>query len=215
MRCKVLACYTMADEIKKIIPLGMELELLPYALHKTPDKLRVQLQERIDADVEHDVLLFAYGLCSNGVANLHSERHTLVIPRVHDCISILMGSRKIYDEEFARAPASYYLSKGWIDQGAEPYAEFQVNSEKFGVEDAKWMNNVLYQHYQRIVFIHTGVGDSEHYTCYGRKVAEFISVPFEEREGSLRLLTKLVKGEWDQEFVVIPPGGIISQEDFR
>lgn len=214
MKASVLACNTMADEVQKVIPAGMDLEILPYALHRTPQKLKQELQQRIDADAGRDTILLAYGLCSCGVVNLHSGRHTLVIPRVHDCISLLMGAREIYDQEFARFPATYYLSKGWIDQGAEPYAEFLRYREEYGEEAARWIIQTQYNHYQRVVFIHTGVGETERYTTYARQVAEFIHVVYEERQGSLRLLEKLFRGEWDAEFVVTPPGRMVMQRSF-
>ncbi|MDQ7095120.1 DUF1638 domain-containing protein [Desulfosporosinus sp. PR] len=214
MKAKIFACYTMADEIRAILPPEIELELLPYALHRTPQKLQSELQERINADYDHDTLLFGYGLCSNGVVNLNSERHTLVIPRVHDCISILMGAREIYDKEFEQFPASIYLSKGWIDQGAEPLAEFKCYAETYGEENAQWMIDAQYKHYQRVVFIDTGVGCHEELTEYTRQVAKYLKVECEERKGSLRLLAKLLQGDWDDEFVVSLPGRIVINRSF-
>lgn len=214
MKLKVFACSTLADEIQKILPTNIALELLPYALHREPHKLQNELQQRIDADTEHDTLLFGYGLCSYGVVNLRSERHTLVIPRVHDCISILMGSRQIYDSEFQKCPGSIYLSKGWIDQGAEPLAEFKRYAETFGEENAQWMIDTQYSNYKRIVFIDTEVGNSEELANYSIEVAKYIKVDYQEQQGSSRLLEKLIQGDWDQEFVVTPPGRMVMQRDF-
>lgn len=214
MKAKVIACYTLADEIQKILPPEIDLELLPYALHREPQKLQFELQQRVDADTEHDTLLFGYGLCSYGVVNLHSERHTLVIPRVHDCISILMGARKIYDVEFAKYPGSIYLSKGWIDQGAEPLAEFKRYSETYGEENSQWMIDTQYSNYKRVVFIDTGVGNREELTNYSSEVANYIKVDYQEQQGSLRLLEKLIQGDWDEEFVVTPPGRMVMQRNF-
>lgn len=214
MKSKVFACYTLADEFQKILPPEIDLELLPYGLHREPQKLQVELQQRIDADIEHDTLLFGYGLCSYGVVNLHSERHTLVIPRVHDCISILMGARQIYDREFEKCPGSIYLSKGWIDQGAEPLAEFKRYAETYGEENAQWMIDAQYSNYQRVVFIDTGVGNSEELAKYSSEVAKYIKVDYQKQLGSWRLIQKLIQGDWDEEFVVNPPGRMVMQRNF-
>ncbi len=214
MKAKVLACYTLADEIQKMLPSDIDLELLPYALHREPQKLQFELQQRIDADTEHDTLLFGYGLCSYGVVNLHSERHTLIIPRVHDCISILMGAREIYNREFVKCPGTIYLSKGWIDQGAEPLAEFKRYAESFGEENSQWMIETQYSNYQRVVFIDTGVGNSEELAKYSSEVAKYIKVDYQEKQGSLRLIEKLIQGDWDEEFVVITPGRMVMQRSF-
>lgn len=214
MYAKVIACSTIADEIQKVLPVDMELDLLTYALHNTPQKLQMELQQRIDADRDHDTLLFGYGLCSYGVANLRSERHTLVIPKVHDCISLLLGAREIYDREFEQCPATYFLSKGWIDQRAEPYGEYLRYLEKYGEENAQWLINSQYANYKRVVFIHTEVEKMEGYVAYSKCVADFIKVTFEERQGSLRLLEKMFRGEWDEEFVVTMPGKMVLQLNF-
>jgi hypothetical protein len=214
MKAKVIACSTVADEIQKILPSDIDLELLPYALHREPQKLHYELQQRIDADTEHDTLLFGYGLCSNGVVNLCSDHHTLVIPKVHDCISILMGSRECYNSEFEKCPGTFYLSKGWIDQGAEPLAEFSRYSESYGEENAHWIIETQYHNYQRLVFIDTGVGIIEELAMYSREVAKYIKVDYQERPGSLRLLEKLIKGDWDKEFVVIIPGRKVMMQSF-
>jgi len=214
MNAKVFACSTLADEIQKILPSNIELELLPYALHREPQKLQFELQQRIDTDTEHDTLLFGYGLCSYGVVNLHSLRHTLVIPRVHDCISILMGSREIYNREFEKCPGTIYLSKGWIDQGAEPLAEFKRHTETYGEENSQWMIDTQYSNYKRVVFIDTGVGNTDELVKYSGKVAKYIKVDYQVQKGSLHMIEKLIQGDWDVEFVVTPPGRMVMQRNF-
>ncbi|MHB8076523.1 DUF1638 domain-containing protein [Desulfosporosinus fructosivorans] len=187
MKAKIFVCSTLADEVEKVLPEGMSCELLPYALHREPRKLNSELQARIDADQEHDTLLFAYGLCSNGVVNLHSKTHTLVIPRVHDCITLLLGSRQIYQQEFEKNPGTIYLSKGWIDQGGEPRAEFQKYCEKFGEENARYIIETEYHHYKRLVFIDTGVGDHEGLVEHSKQVAEFMGASFVEKTSTCPL----------------------------
>lgn len=121
---KILACRTLEDEILSILPSNTDADFLEYGLHNTPDKLRQELKQKIIESEGYETLLFGYGLCSNGVAGLKAEKQTFVVPRVHDCISLLLGSRKQYDEEFEHYPATYYLSKGWIKQKGDPMSSF-------------------------------------------------------------------------------------------
>ncbi|MGI6679237.1 MAG: DUF1638 domain-containing protein [Dehalobacterium sp.] len=129
---KIFACRTLEDEILEILPKDLDYEFLEYRLHRTPDKLRQELKKRIEEAAEYDTLLFGYGLCSNGVAGLNSEKHRMVVPRVHDCISLLLGSRNEYDAQFEQYSASYYLSKGWIKQKGDPMSEYNEFCDNYG-----------------------------------------------------------------------------------
>ena len=153
-------------------------------------------------------------MCSNGVVNLHSKTHTLVIPRVHHCISLLLGSRQIYQQEFDICPGTIYVNKGWIDQGGEPKAEFLKYSAKYGEESARYIIDTEYRHYKRLVFIDTGVGNYESLVEHSKQIAEFMGATFEERKSSCPLLERLVAGDWDKDFVVIPPRMMVTQESF-
>ncbi|WP_214658703.1 DUF1638 domain-containing protein [Candidatus Formimonas warabiya] len=210
---KIFACRTLEEEIREVLPANVDYEFLEYGLHNTPDKLRQELQKRIEEAEQYETLLFGYGLCSNGVAGLRSEKHTMVIPRVHDCISLLLGSRKRYDAEFEMYPGTYYLSKGWIKQKAEPLSGFHRYCEKYGEESARWIIAEEYKNYQRVAFIHTGTNNDE-YVKYGREVAKFLNVEFFEIEGSLYFFEQLVNGNWNKEFLIVPPGKNILINNF-
>ncbi|ATW25815.1 DUF1638 domain-containing protein [Candidatus Formimonas warabiya] len=210
---KIFACQTLEDEILEILPGNIDHEFLEYRLHRTPDKLRGQLKKRIEEAEEYDTLLFGYGLCSNGVAGLSSQKHKIVVPRVHDCISLLLGSRNQYDAQFEKHPATIYLSKGWIKQKGDPMSEFYEYCDKYGEDNARWLIEEEYKNYQRVVFIHT-VGDCDEDVKYSKEVAGFLKVKFCEVQGSLRYFERLVNGEWDTEFLVIPPGRTISLNHF-
>jgi len=81
---KIFACRTMEAEIREVLPEDVDCEFLEYGLHSYPDKLRQELQLKIEEAGEYDTLLFGYGLCSNGVTGLKSKHHTMILPRVHD-----------------------------------------------------------------------------------------------------------------------------------
>lgn len=209
----IVACKTLEDEIKAVNKENIDCIMLEYALHRVPDALRKELIKTIEGSEGYSTILFGYGLCSNGVANLGSHWHTCVVPKVHDCISILLGSRDLYDKEFAEHPATYYLSKGWIDQAAGPLDNYKEYLEKYDEKTAKWLIESQYANYKRVVFIHT-VPSADKYLEHAREVADFLNAKFEEREGSLDLLKKLMSGQWQREFVVTPPGQMILPRSF-
>ena len=209
----IVACKTLEDEIKAVNKDNIDTLMVEYALHMVPETLQKRLKGIVEEAKGYDAILFGYGLCSNGAANLGSREHTLIIPKVHDCISILLGSRSVYDKEFADFPATYYLSKGWIDQKAGPLDSYKEYVEKYGENTAKWLMEMAYANYKRVVYVHT-VEASGEYIEHAKEVADFLGVAFEEREGSLRLLEKLIAGDWDREFVVNPPGQVVMARSF-
>ncbi|MDW7740451.1 MAG: DUF1638 domain-containing protein [Bacillota bacterium] len=211
---KLFCCKTMMDEIARIKPDDILVEYIEYALHRNPDKLRAELQKRIDREEEADVLVFVYGLCSRGLDGLKARNKTLVIPRVHDCISILLGSRDKYQEEFEASPGTYYLSKGWIDQKADPYQEYEEYVDKYGEENAKWVIEQSYKHYKRLVFIDTKLPELDEYKEYAQKVARFMDVDYIWMQGQGDFFEKLVSGSWEKDFIVVNPGETSRYQDF-
>lgn len=211
--CKLIACRTLEDEIQSLIPPDLDCEYLEYALHNTPKILKEKLQEAFTADTDHDTILLGYGLCSNSVLDISSPRHRLVIPRVHDCISLFLGSRSRYDEEFKKVPATYYLSKGWIKQHGDPYSEYLKNCGIYGEEMALEFTKMMYANYQRVAYIHT-LGDDKADVEYSKEVADFLEVDFNELEGNMAIFQALISGEWDERFIIVEPGRAFEQEQF-
>ncbi len=213
-KVKLICCKTMMEEIETMKPEDLPVEYMEYALHRTPDKLRKELQRRIDEEEEADTLVFVYGLCSRGLDGLKSGDKTLVIPRVHDCISLLLGSRDKYSEEFESNPGTYFLSKGWIDQEADPYQEYQRYREQYGEENAQYIINESYKNYKRVAFIETDLPGLEKYEVYSREVADFLGAGYEKMTGKKSFFEKIVTCDWDKNFVVVPPGSVSRYQDF-
>ncbi|MFZ5436755.1 MAG: DUF1638 domain-containing protein [Bacillota bacterium] len=211
---RVLACHVLSDELLQVMPEGTRYEFLEYSLHRTPEELKRQLSRRIQEDTSTGCLALAYGLCSNGVAGITSPRHTIVIPNAHDCISLLLGDARRYLKEFSERPGTYYLSKGWIEHGGDPLSEYYRYEEKYGRQDALWVMEELYKNYRRLVFIDTGLPDLMPYRRHAQEAARFLKLEYEEVKGSASLLQRLVRQDWNEDFLVFRPGERISQVAF-
>jgi hypothetical protein len=212
----VIACPTVIEELRPLLPEGVETRILDFGLHITPDKLRQRLQNEIDAiDGKVDTVILGYGLCSNAVTGLRTQHSTLVIPRVDDCIAIFLGSRRAYREQSRQEPGTYYLTKGWIEVGDSPFDEHARLVERYGRERADRVMALMFKHYTRLAYINTGQTNQDHYRQRARQTAARFNLRFEEIPGSLKLIRKMVQGLWDDDFVVAPAGRVITFEDFQ
>src|SRR5512140_3266731 len=231
MRIKVIACEVMFREVCQCAAAAksvIDLTFVRRGLHDNPDRLRETLQAMIDAveESQDEAIAFGYGLCSNGLAGLRARGIPLVIPRAHDCITLLLGSREAYDELFSARPGTYYYSGGWIERGddrtprrAEDGAGLDVTFEelvaKYGRDNAEYLwefQATWMQHYTHATHIDTRLGDVEAYRAYTRGIAAQRGWEMEEAPGSLTLLQALLDGEWEAaRFLVVPPGHEVIQ----
>ena len=88
--------------------------------------MRKRLQEAIDQQsipAQYEAVLLGYALCGNGTAGLTAGTLPLVIPRAHDCIALLMGSRERYQNYFEQNPGVYFRSTGWLERGEDLHQE--------------------------------------------------------------------------------------------
>ena len=212
---KIIACQTVGEELKSLIPNGLDMIMLEYGLHNVPEKLHLQLQEAIDATSEEiETILLGYGMCANAVVGLNSRTFRLVIPKADDCITLFLGSQDAYLQQFKQSPGTFYLTKGWIECGEDPYTEYCAMREKYGHEKANRITKRYIANYTRLALINMGNCDSKAYRKYAKMVADHFNLNYEEIPGSNALLKKLVRGEWDQDFVVVPPGEIVRYKMF-
>jgi hypothetical protein len=94
---------------------------------------------------DFEAVLIGYGLCSNGIVGIRSNKYKLVIPRAHDCITFLLGSKEKYAKCFADMPGTFWYTMSWIECGAAAgsdylEAEIQYYKEKgYDDEDIEYL----------------------------------------------------------------------------
>jgi hypothetical protein len=212
---KIIACRVVIEEILPLLPEAVNYETLDFGLHVNPDELRKAIQAKIDASNNgKGMILLGYGLCSRAVVGLRSENCALVVPRVDDCIGIFLGSRQAYLRQMHAEPGTYYLTKGWIEAGHNPFGLYNQMAERYGAEKAEWLISRMLKNYTRLVFIDTGQYEAEHYREYSKRMASRYGLRFEEIDGSTALVAKMINGPWDEDFVVVPPNQTIPYETF-
>lgn len=222
-RIVVIACATVIEEMLPLMPPDMEQHVLEFGLHAYSARLRETLQARIDAVAaahaaahpdEGLTILLGYGLCSQAVVGVEARGCTLVTPRVDDCIAIFLGSRAAYSQQAGAEPGTYYLTKGWVEVGETPFSEHERAVQKFGQARAERIFKIMMANYKRLALINTGAYDIDRYRDYAHRTAERFNLRYEEIEGSDALVSKLLAGDWNDEFIVLPPGETFKLEQF-
>jgi hypothetical protein len=215
-RTIVIACPTVIEELKPLLPPEIDVRTLDFGLHVNPEKLRQVLQAEIDSvDNEETTIILGYGLCSNAAVGLRTVHSTLVIPRVDDCIAIFLGSTQTYRDQARKAPGTYYLTKGWIEVSDTPFEEHKRMVERYGKQQADRLMSIMLKNYTRLAYIDTGCENQAQYREHARKTADQFNLNYEEIPGSLDLIRKMIQGPWDEDFVVAPPGQVVSFADFK
>jgi Protein of unknown function (DUF1638) len=213
---RIIACPAVLGELEEGAADGLPCETLDVGLHRSPDKLREALRAAVAANDEPGVtIVLGYGMCSKGVFGLKTEHATLVVPRVDDCIALLLGSNEAFAEQARQERATYYLARGYIEACDTPFSEYERMAEKCGPERAERLSKMLLEHYTRLVLIDTGRYDLAPFREYAQRFADFYGLRLEEVPGTTRLVDMLVAGEWDDAFLVVPPGHEITLDDFH
>jgi hypothetical protein len=232
MRFKAIFCQVFTREMQAVIarsPHSIDADVQPMGLHDLGVGMRPHLQARIDAadGGGYDAILLGYALCGRGTEGLRAGSTPCVLPRAHDCIGILMGSRQAYQNWFERHFASYYRSPGWVEfsssRSLQPASASSRNAldrlsldelvEQFGDDDGAYLFeqfSAYRRKYSGLTYISTAVDGEEPLRRRARAEAECEKWTFEEFPGSLHFLERLVNGDWDPaDFLVIPPGRTI------
>lgn len=217
----VITCAVLEDEIRHFAascPAVRRIEILEQGLHNDPPKLRIKVQEMVDAveqDPQIEAIALGYGLCSRGTEGVTTRRCRLVMARAHDCITLLLGCKQRYAEYVKQHPGTYWYSAGWnrhhIPPGKERHDKYyQQYREKFGEEDAQYLmeqEQAWFRSYSRAAFVDLGVGMTEPDQQYTRDCAQWLQWEYDYQRGDGGLLQALLCGPWDAErFIVLEPG---------
>ncbi|MCC6392086.1 MAG: DUF1638 domain-containing protein [Bryobacterales bacterium] len=230
MRFKLISCEVLFREMCESIarsPHQVDVEFLSKGLHDLGGKaMRRALQEKIDAVPadSYDAVLMGYALCGNGLHGIEARALPLVIPRAHDCIALLMGSRERYAEFFEANPGTYFRSTGWLERGKSLHqlpvggsangASLDDLIERYGEENGRYLFeefNRYQQQYRHLTYIESGLEPDARFEEDARREASTRGWEFSKIPGNSRLFHQLVNGEWpEKDFLVVPPGARLA-----
>lgn len=224
----IILCAVMEDEIR-ILAQGMPhivaIHPLEQGLHNTPQLLSQRLQEAVghlESTTNAQAITLVYGLCSRGTENVTTRRAQLIVPRAHDCITLLLGSKERYAQYVQQNPGTYWYSPGWnrhhSPPGEERYQKYLAEyRKKFSEEDAQFLmetEQAWFSEYKLAAYVDLGLTpetDVQADIAYTRKCADWLKWSFDRQRGDPQLLRDLLTGPWDDgRFLVLNPGEFLK-----
>jgi Protein of unknown function (DUF1638) len=229
MRIKAISCDVLYRELCHAAsrsPHQVDVQFLSKGLHDEgcrPMRLRLQAEiDKTDAS-KYDAIVLGYALCGNGTVGLTARNIPVVIPRAHDCITLLMGSRQAFEDYFDKHPGVYYRSTGWLERGKDVTQlksdlirqrtgagyELEDLVSRYGEENGRYLYdqfNSYKNSYTQLTYIETGLETTGKFEREAQKEAAERGWKFEKVQGSTRIFEAMVSGNWSEdEFLVVPP----------
>lgn len=231
MLLKLIACNVFQREACWCIaqsPHIIDVEFTELGEHAHSGLLRQRIQDRIDAadkaGKSYDAVLLLFGLCGNATVGLCARRTRLVIPRAHDCCTVLLGSRAKFQEHFKDAPSTPFSSSGYMERGeyflrvddgvptvhyGDGYAALVA---QYGEDNARYIWESMHppaleKTQSTAVFIDVPeTTQPAHLARFEQEARASGKTPV-RLPGNIRLIRNLLFGEWPaDEFLIVPPG---------
>ena len=237
-RFKLLACKVLYREISLLsarCESFVDVTYLRQGLHNTPDILRETLQreiDRIDAGTDiysscnkagdFDAILLGYGLCSNAICGIVSQKFKLVVPRAHDCVTLFLGSKERYKDYFdTHSGGIYWYTPGWNECCLMPGKQtLEIKRSRYMAQydDEDTVDYLMEQEhawmkqYKTFAYIDWEELHMPHHIQYTKECAQSLNVGFDLLKGDSSLLRDFIDGNWrEEDFLVLEPGQTISQ----
>ncbi len=229
MHLKLISCNVFQREACLCVgdsPHVVDVEFTELGEHVHSASLRQLIQGKIDtadATGKYDAILVLFGLCGNAAVGLRAGSTQLVLPRAHDCCTILLGSRQAFKEHFQAAPSTPFSSSGYMERGdyflrtddgvssVQYGSAFEEYVKQYGEENAKYIWEQMHppaeQDLRTAVFIDLPqtrqLGFAEQFEQKARAAGKEVK----RLDGDIRLIRGLIHGQWNPEdFLIVPPG---------
>lgn len=217
----LICCSVFEPEVRHLAsaaPNVQTMRFIDQSDHDRPNVLREHIRTaiaEIEADPRVEVIVLGFGLCSRTVEHLTTTRCPLVVPRAHDCISLLLGSADRYAVCMKECPGTYWYSRGWLAGGRmltpekleQQHAEIAAKYDRELADEMLESERQVLRTYQRACYVDLGLFDSAADVERTKQIAAAFSWEPRFERGDPSWLTRMLSGPWDdREFLVLQPG---------
>ena len=212
----ILACETIKDELALAIRLtdaNFDTAWVESGLHNSPNRLRTVIQSQLEAISGYSRVLLAFGSCGNAMAGLVTGNYELIMPKVDDCISLLIGSIAAR-MDFNKKGGIYFLTPGWLRGERNLWAEYCYTIEKYGEQKAERILKSMLDSYTYLGLLDTNSYDMAEIMPEIDRIAAALKLTRTIIPASVTYLCDLLTGPWDADrFLRVPANSEILESD--
>ena len=213
----ILACSSLTEYVEAAqekLGIRMPVRYLNRIYHRDPAEMQEHIKEELERMPDGiDTVLVCMGFCGGSWDNVQS-RYRLVIPRVDDCVSLLLQTK---DEPVSNLKMPGHLYVRAKDPSTESFKgiferlvkAYNVDDETAEKRHKEWMGL-----YNTISVMDTGINQCRNaeYAAIVKKDADWLGANMEYVEAGIHLLEKLFSGRWDEQFLVLEPNCAVRKE---
>lgn len=197
MRLGIVACDILEKEIEfltKDDPDFTYREYIEFALHENPPELKRVVVEKVNAlKGQVDAVFLGYAIC-NSLENVTQEFEVpaVMLPGA-DCIDALLGPEE-YKNEKKKCTGTWFCSPGWAMEGTNGLIkELHLDSMIEEGYDPSFFLDIIFDSYERTLFIDDGIGDADKYETEARKFSDEIGLRTECRTCNLDRIKETIE----------------------
>ena len=213
----ILACSAMSLHVaaaQKTMKADFPVTEGVSCFHVNPSKRRQKIIETLEQmEKSIDTVLVAMGFCGGSWEDIATDKR-IVIPRVDDCITLLLHTDDTWYPNLKQCGHLYLRDD--IEGKFSPKSIKKNLCSQYGDSEGSFVFRTWFGSYTNADIIDTGAYDchSEAYMLEAMENADLMEATLDYVPGSNLILEKLVSGRWDQQFLVIEPGNTVSNMDF-
>lgn len=217
MKAVLLACSSLTKDVmaaQEKMHTNHPVIWLNRKYHADPKEMRRQIQKTLsELDPTADTVLVAMGFCGGSWGDL-AARQRIVIPCVDDCITLLLHTDDRKASNLKQTGHFYFRE---LDAGEISLESMEKRlCQSRGEAQGRALFHQWFDPFTHIDIIDTGTYDSyapDHLRQVQRD-ADLTQCAVRHVPGSIRILEKLVSGQWDEQFLIVEPGNSLAWKDF-
>ena len=195
MRLAIVACDILKPEIEfltKEDPDFVVREYLEFALHEYPQDMKARIIETVNRyEGQIDAVFLGYATCQSLDGVVESLKVPTVMLQGADCIDVLLTTKE-YTNEKRICAGTWFISPGWAEQGVDGLIK-ELHLDSVEGIDPQFFLDMLFESYQRCLYIDDGIGDEERYRKMSEDVANQLKLRLDRRRCGLGGIEEAIK----------------------